>query len=194
MSLKSSDSSLHISYHYSVQTQGILIIGFTDESLFTLQFLQIMSQMIALGSKSHRMSSSKANDMSSGASPKEEKSCPRVAELDRNRYNELKSKTNCVYHETKVTINDNQRDMKSNNNKSPDLDLFVDEEYKQKNNVNNNEESVDDSDVECSDGSQCDCFDCRIRRNSDYSTEQLPLDIQMPLTLMSDSLMLCTLL
>jgi len=41
---------------------------------------------------------------------------------------------------------------------------------------------------------QCDCCECRIRRNSNFSTEQLPIDTQLPMALMSESLMFCTIL
>ncbi|CAG2102526.1 unnamed protein product [Medioppia subpectinata] len=100
-------------------------------------------------------------------------------------YDNVDEKAN-IYHETKVVINDETTKKEVKNvNKS---DLFVDEEYNQ--NVADSQTAADNRD----ENQECNCFECEIRRNSNFSTEQLPLDIQMPLTLMSDSLMFCTIL
>ena len=118
----------------------------------------------------------------------------RIGELNENKYNELKErKTNYEIHETKVIFNENNKNQIKNSNEK-DLDLFVDQEYNQNVIADNNNSESDQQYDDCNDSTECNCFDCEIRRNSDYSTEQLPLDIQMPLSLMSDSLMFCTIL
>jgi hypothetical protein len=99
---------------------------------------------------------------------------------------------NNVNIDTKVEI------LSQKENNQIDIDLSGDqnkisENFSNASQLNETDENNDiDNNVELE--NECDCCECRIRQNSDFSTEQLPLDTQLPITLMSESFTLCTIL
>jgi len=99
---------------------------------------------------------------------------------------------NNVNIDTKVEIlsqsenNQIDRDLTGDQNK-------ISENFNNASQLSKTDENNDiDNNVELE--NRCDCCECRIRQNSDFSTEQLPLDMQLPITLMSESFTFCTIL